>query len=298
LSNSSQSKLLVRPDRDAASALPALEDLFRASARDVRTRLVNRAGSDVPVRLGVAQVTTVGRILEDTDARDGGVFGLFRFNPMGLPGLVVVQGRLLSRLVGVLLGEDPDEEPPPYRVRPVTQVEMRFCRRITDDVLNSLSAAWPKNPRPSLDIESLGSNPRLAKGLSQTTAVVAASLDFGRPDAPYGLMIVAIPAQAARDLRVPKIEAITPERRRRRYDSRRLLPVKVEAVAELARTRLTLSQLQDLRVGTEIDLGSYNQVHLKVNGRTLFEGEPGSSGGSHCVKINCRIASVEESPQT
>ena len=296
--NTKQKNLLVRPDRDAASALPALEDLFRASARDVRTRLVNRAGSDVPVRLGVAQVTTVGRIVEDTDARDGGVFGLFRFNPMGLPGLVVVQGRLLSRLVGVLLGEDPNQEPPPYRVRPVTQVEMRFCRRITEDVLNSLSAAWPKNPRPRLDIESLGSNPRLAKGLSQTTAVVAASLDFGRPDAPYGLMIVAIPAQAARDLRVPKIEAITPELRRRRYDSSRIMPVKVEAVAELARTRLTLSQLQNLEVGAELDLGAATHVDLKVNGRTLYEGVPGRSGGSHCVKIRRRLEAVEESAQT
>ena len=158
---------LVHPDREASSTLPALEDLFRAAARDVRTRLVNRAGADIPVRLGVAQVTTVGRIVQDTDARDGGVFGLFRFNPLGLPGLLVVQGRLLARLVGVLLGEDPELEPPPYRVRPVTSVESRFCQRVCEDVLASLAGAWPKSPRPQLDIESLGPNHPVAVHLTR-----------------------------------------------------------------------------------------------------------------------------------
>ena len=262
---------LVHPDREASSTLPALEDLFRAAARDVRTRLVNRAGADIPVRLGVAQVTTVGRIVQDTDARDGGVFGLFRFNPLGLPGLLVVQGRLLARLVGVLLGEDPELEPPPYRVRPVTSVE---------------------SPRPQLDIESLGPNPRLARGLSQTTSVVAASLDFGAPDAPYGLMIVAIPAEAARDLRVPRIQAINEETRKRRYDAGRLMPVELEAVAELARTRLTLADLRGLEVGSTIDLGSRQSVKVHVNGKDLFVGEPGKRAGSHSVRIVRRIGQV------
>ena len=118
--------LLSHPDREAAAALPALEDLFRSVARRVRTRLVNRAGSDVPVRLGVAQVTTVGHILDDSETRAGGIFAVFRFEPLGLPGLVVVQGRLLSRIVGVMLGENIDDEPPPYRSRQVTEVELRL----------------------------------------------------------------------------------------------------------------------------------------------------------------------------
>ncbi len=281
----SQRSLLVRPDREAASTLPALEDLFRSAARDVRTRLVNRAGADVPVRLGVAQVTTVGEILDDTDARDGGVFGLFRFNPMGLPGLVIVQGRLLSRLVGVLLGEDPTAEPPPYRVRPVTRVEMRFCRRIVEDVLDSLSSAWPAPEKPRIEVESLGSNPRLAKGLSEATAVVAASLDFGPPVSPYGLMIVAVPAQAARDLRVPNVEQISSKVRNSRYDSERIMPVRLTAVAELARAQVSLGRLQALQPGSILDLGPRQSVQVRINGKSVMKGEPGAKGGSHSVRI-------------
>ncbi len=284
-----QRSLLVRPDREAASMLPALEDLFRTAARDVRTRLVNRAGADIPVRLGVAQVTSVGEILDDTDARDGGVFGLFRFNPMGLPGLLIVQGRLLSRLVGVLLGEKPEAEAAPYRVRPVTPVEMRFCGRIVEDVLDCLSKAWPATDKPRLEIESLGSNPRLAKGLSQTTAIVAASLDFGPPVSPYGLMIVAVPAQAARDLRVPKVEQISEKARTDRYDPTRLMPVKLTAVAELGRVDVSLATLRGMKPGEILDLGPKRPVKVRISGRTVMTGEPGTKGGSHSVRILGKI---------
>ena len=282
---------LVRPDRETTATLPALEDLFRAAARDIRTRLVNRAGADIPVRLGVAQVSTVGDILEDTDTRDGGVFGVFRFNPLGLPGLLIIQGSLLARLVGVLLGEDPDAEAPPYRVRPVTRVEMRFCRRVVEDVLESLSAAWPTDTPPRLEIEMLGSNPRLAKGLSQTTSMVAASLDFGPPYAPYGLMTVAVPGQATRDLQVPDVAPISAKVRNSRYDAQRVMPVRLTAIAELARTDVTLRELHQLEPGSVLDLGPRQTVQVRINGRVVMTGEPGSKGGSHSVRILTKVQS-------
>ncbi len=287
----SKRTLLVRPDREAASTLPALEELFRSAARDIRNRLVNRAGADIPVRLGVAQVSTIGEILQDTDTRDGGVFVMFRFNPMGLPGLVIIQGSLLARLVGVLLGEEPEAEAPPYRVRPVTRVEMRFCQRVVEDVLESLSAAWPTDTPPRLEVETLGSNPRLAKGLSQTTSMIVASLDFGPPISPYGLMTVAVPGQATRDLRVPDVAPISETMRSSRYDAERVMPVRLTAVAELAHTRVTLHELHKLTPGTVLDLGPRQTVQVRINGRVVMTGEPGSKGGSHSVRILSKIQS-------
>ena len=284
----SQRALLVQPDRESAGTLPALEDLFREAARDVRTRIVNRAGADVPVRLGLAQVTTIAGVIDDTDARDGGVFGLFRFHPMGLPGIFVVQGRLLARIVGVLLGEDPTKAPPPYRIRPVTRVEMRFAKRIVQDVLESLQAAWPLDPKPTLELEVIGTGPRLTSSLTPTTPVIAGSLDFGSPDSPYGLLTVAIPAQAARDLRAPKAAAIPRSVRKRRYNAERVLPLPMEAVAELGRTRMKLKDLKALKVGQELPLGSGREVEVKVGGKVLFLGEPGHNAGRHSVRVTGR----------
>ncbi len=284
----SQSALLVQPDRESAGTLPVMEDLFRSAARDVRTRLVNRAGADVQVRLGLAQVTTIAGVIDDTDARDGGVFGLFRFHPSGLPGIFVVQGRLLARIVGILLGEDPTKPPPPYRIRAVTQVELRFAKRIVQDVLESLQNAWPAVPAPSMEIEAIGTGPRLTSSLTPTTPVIAGSLDFGSPDAPYGLLTVAIPAQVARDLQVPKMAIIPRAVRDRRYNSDRLMPLPLDAVAELGRTRMKLKDLKALYVGQELTLGSGREVEVKVGGRVVFLGEPGHQGGRHSVRVTGR----------
>ena len=283
--------LLSHPDREAAAALPALEDLFRSVARRVRTRLVNRAGSDVPVRLGVAQVTTVGHILDDSETRAGGIFAVFRFEPLGLPGLVVVQGRLLSRIVGVMLGENIDDEPPPYRSRQVTEVELRIAKRACEDVMNGLMESWPSQKPIRIAVDSIGTNPRAASGLAQTTPVVAASLDFGRPDDPFGLMIVAIPAQTTRDLRVPKVKALSRSARSGALDLERVRPVSLELVAELAQVQVPISTLDNLKIGSMIDLGPARYVDVKVNGHTTIVAEPGESRGCHSFRVLRKVES-------
>jgi flagellar motor switch protein FliM len=285
LSDRTTPALLAHPDREAALALPALEDLFRSVARQVRTRLVNRAGADIPVRLGVAQVTTVGHILEDSETRDGGVFSVFMFEPLGLPGLVVVQGRLLARIVGVMLGESPTEEAPPYRIRQVTELELRIARRACEDVMTGLIESWPASKPVKVKIESIGTNPRAGSGLAQNTPVVAASLDFGRPDDPYGLMIVAIPAQTTRDLRVPTLRTIKRAPRGTHVDLKSCMPLEVEIIAELAEFQLSFAEIQAIKLGNLLDLGPAQFVDLKINGHIALRGEPGESRGCHSVRI-------------
>jgi flagellar motor switch protein FliM len=247
--------------------------------------LVNRAGSDVPVRLGVAQVTTVGHILDDSETRAGGIFAVFRFEPLGLPGLVVVQGRLLARIVGVMLGESIDDEPPPYRSRQVTEVELKIAKRACEDVMNGLMESWPSAKPIRVALDSIGTNPRAASGLAQTTPVVAASLDFGRPDDPFGLMIVAIPAQTTRDLRVPKIAALSRTPRGGKIDLESVMPLGVEIIAELAKVQVPIRELEAMDLGSMIDLGPARHVNVKINGHTTLIGEPGESRGCHSFRV-------------
>lgn len=288
--------LISHPDREAAAALPALEDLFRSVARKVRTRLVNRSGADVPVRLGVAQVTTVGNIMDDSESRSGGVFAMFRLEPLGLPGLVVMQGRLLSRIVGVMLGESPDEEAPPYRSRQVTEVEVKIAERTCQDVITGLMETWPSSKPIKITLGSIGTNPRAASGLANSTPVVAASLDFGRPDDPYGLMIIAIPAQSTRDLIVQQVKPLSKGKKGSKVDLNRLMDLEMQTIAELAKVTVPLSKLKSLGVGGMIDLGPAQLVKIKINGHTTILGEPGESRGSHSIKVVERIAGSLPAP--
>ncbi len=288
----SPGSLLAHPDREAASALPALEDLFRSAARQVRTRLVNRAGVDVPVRLGVARITTVGEILDDGETRDGAAFALFRANPLGLPGMIIVQGQLLARVVGILLGEPPDIEAQPYRPRALTELERRISQRICQDVLKGLAIAWPEEKEIDFRLVRVGGSMRAVTGLAQTTPVVAASLDFGRPDDPYGLLIVCLPAQAARDLRVDKEDTI--QRVNDRRDVQRVLPLGLDIVAEVARIKLPLAVLGELGVGSVLELGPPRDVQISANDHLVLTGEPGVSRGMHAVRVTRKLAPPPE----
>lgn len=291
----SPGNLLAHPDREAASALPALEDLFRSAARQVRTRLVNRAGTDVPVRLGVARIATVGEILDDGEARDGAAFALFRTNPLGLPGLIIIQGQLLARIVGILLGEPTDMEPPEYSPRPLTEVERRISERICKDVMKGMIQAWPDDREIDFRLVRVGGSSRAVTGLAPTTPVVSASLDFGRPDDPFGLLIVCIPAQAARDLKVEKEDSI--KRDGDIADITRVMPLNLDVVAEVARIKLPLAALKDLDIGSMLDLGPPREVQVSANDRVLITGEPGTSRGVHAVRVIRKIASPTGPPK-
>ncbi len=120
-------------------------------------------------------------------------------------------------------------------------------------------------------------------------------MDFGRPDDPYGLMVVAIPAQATRDLRVDRVEAMTrPSAHDRRQDMNRVMPLELELVAEFARIHASLGSLKELKVGDLIQLGRRRDALLRINDRPILTGEPGVQSGFHSVRVIKRIDTVTE----
>ena len=157
--------------------------------------------------------------------------------------------------------------------------------------MNGLMESWPSQKPIRIAVDSIGTNPRAASGLAQTTPVVAASLDFGRPDDPFGLMIVAIPAQTTRDLRVPKVKALSRSSRSGALDLERVRPVALELVAELAQVQVPISTLDNLEIGSMIDLGPARYVDVKVNGHTTIVGEPGESRGCHSFRVLRKVES-------
>ena len=69
------------------------------------------------------------------------------------------------------------------------------------------------------------------------------------------------------------------------------MPVRLTAIAELARTDVTLKELHQLAPGSVLDLGPRQTVQVRINGRVVMTGEPGSKGGSHSVRILTKVQS-------
>ncbi len=251
--------MLAQVDR---GVLGLIQELFRTVARLVRVSLVNRANQDVAVRFGTVEIASLSRVLDRIQTQEGGAFGTFRVVPGDIPGIVVVQGPVLYRLVGLMLGEDDRIEPQLYRWRPLTQVDLRVADRVCRDVLGALADSVMTATRPRVELESLSGNPRVRFPLPGGTTVVEASLDFGPPDNPFGLVSVVLPGQAtgilwpSRTAR-PRLTEHPPTE-----GIERVYSLPVEIVAALARLQMPMSRVKTREVGSEIASSSVDAMSM------------------------------------
>ena len=285
--NDNPASLLSQRSKEAEAAMHAVEDFFRVVAHKVRARLVNRSSVDIPVRVAGVEVKSLGAVLEDNEYREGSIYSLLRFNPLGMPGMIVLQGALLGRIVGTMLGEDPEEESQMGAVKALTPVEQKIAHRVCGDLVSELHDGWPVTPVPRIETDAPASSPRSVTGNVRNTEVFAATLDFGPPTNPYGLLCCAIPVQAFRALSGPVV--IAREKSPPSVDLSALLPIEVEVVAELASFELKVSQLESMAVGDTLEVGHIRSARLKVNGKPTFEGVAGEVDGHRSVQIQRRL---------
>lgn len=282
--DSNATSILGHVDR---GMLGAVQDLFRTAGRGVRTRLVNRSGADVPVRVGAAELMSLGAVQDRIQSQEGGAFVAFRIEPWDLPGMLVIEGPLLFRLVGILLGEDTGGESPLYRYRTLTRVDLRLARRVAEDALDGLADALRGSAsNAAFRVERVSGSPRWSLPLPRSSTILEATLDLGPPSDPYGLLSFVLPAQIARQL----LPGIGPKHREaHRVGMQRVLPLPVTAVAELARVKLPLERLKSLEVGSMIDLGPVHEVRLRVGGKDTIVAEPGERNGVRSIRVLRRV---------
>ncbi|MFK7929247.1 MAG: FliM/FliN family flagellar motor C-terminal domain-containing protein, partial [Myxococcota bacterium] len=117
--------------------------------------------------------------------------------------------------------------------------------------------------------------------LPRNTPLLDVTLDFGPAEDPYGLVTLALPVSLA--------ELIWPDATQRNEATERgvsrVLPLPVTVVAELARVKMSLSDLTALQEGSLVALGSPKSVGLSVSGRTALAAEAGVVDGTRCVRV-------------
>ena len=166
-------------------------------------------------------------------------------------------------------------------------MEQKIAHRVCGDLVSELHDGWPVTPVPRIETDAPASSPRSVTGNVRNTEVFAATLDFGPPTNPYGLLCCAIPVQAFRALSGPVI--IEREKSAPSVDLSSLMPIEVEVVAELASFQLTVSQLENMAVDDMLEVGNIRTARVKVNGKPTFEGVAGEVDGHRSVQIQRRL---------
>jgi len=274
----SQEALLQRVD---PTDLSTVQDWLDAAVPELRNRLVKRCGEDVPVHVDPAESVRLQQVLQ----RAAVVACPFRAEPSGLRGLILVESRLVCTVVGRFLG---DPGLMPEAERPLTRIDLRMGQHLCADLLSALHSACAMDAAPELAPGRIAANPRTVQELPQARNVVDVSCTIGPPEDPLGRIWVVLPPQGAGVLWPRR----GPTRNIRNHPAeglRRVLPVPLPVVAELARTKVPLSQLQALGVGDVLSLGSLREVTVRVGDRPTLHAEPGEADGMRSVRVTGRV---------
>ncbi len=290
--------LLVNRSNDGEDELPAVEEYFRLLGARVRARLVNRTSANFVVGIESVTAVNLGQIksVEGIDA--SGIFSLVRFDKAMLAGGLAVQRSLLTRIIGAMLGDDgesgdedeDEEEEVSDEPRQLSPVEGKISRRLMDDLVIDLQKAWPSGVAPTVVLDGGPGNGRVIDPSSAQEDVYLSVLSLGTEEEPYGNLAVAIPVQTLRGLNQSKSDS-TKKPESREPAMHRVLPVEVDVVAEMARLPMRVRDLQRLRIGDLVPLGPIDGAVVRVNGRTLFHGEPGHSNGQRSIRVGERFES-------
>jgi flagellar motor switch protein FliM len=280
---------MVSSDRELQSTLPLLDECFRAASRRLRTRLMNRTGTDTPVRAGTLRLLTMGEVLDAAEVKEAALWSAFTIERVNLGGFTVIERQLLDRLVGRMFGEGEPVSTAPWARRPPTEVELRVGTRICEELYLAIEANWPgKTPIRLLSRRASPQRHGIME-VSATAPMLTASLEVGPAEDPFGLVTLAMPAMVLRAASgAPEIEAPARPPAARTPTWERLWPVKVEMVVELTRVSTTLGKLQDLKPGDEIPLGAVLDAAGVVNGQIAVYGEAGESAGQRSFRVKRR----------
>lgn len=277
--------------RSEGPPIELVRELFRTATRNLHVRLADLYDVDVPARTAAVSYSHLGDVLNRVGRDQGSVYISFLLAPSNLPGLLSVDGELLFRLAGLLLGEDPDGELPIYRSRAPSRVDMQIARRLALDVLSCIEQSAMPGVDPHFTVQTVGTASRPPTTMPKSAGVVEVSLDFGPPDKPYGLMTLMLPARMSGILWPSQIIVPEPDVSAATSVSR-VLPLPVELTAELARIHISLAKLRSLEEGSVIDLGQQGDVILRIGEKAMFASEAGERGAARCVRVINRLVDL------
>jgi flagellar motor switch protein FliM len=273
--------------------MSAVHDMLVVASRHQRVRLVNRVGRDMPIQVLDTSFIQLGALLDRLVEEQIRLLCRVRVTPSGIPILIGLDTTLLFRVVGLLLGESPFGEPSAVDKRPLTSTDLRLGRRVLEDFVEGMQNALPEQGKQRLVIEEVTDDPRIELGMPDSSGIFETRLTLGSNDNPFGTATLAVPTSLVPVL-WPDQKSATVESRAREGITR-VLPLRLDAVAELGRVRMPLSKVRALEVGDTLDLGAIRQVEVTVRGKKTFIGEAGVIDGTRCVRILRRLADVEPS---
>lgn len=285
-----------RPERVSKEQMRAFQALHEGFGREFGASISSLMRSIVEVKLISVDQLTYSEFVFSLD--NPTCFNLLQSK--GLDGHLILDLNpaiifpLMDRLLGG--GKNKAGTPPS---RPLTEIELRLVKRITNLVIAALEHAWANICKLDLHVSQVESNPQLVQIVPPNEVIVLISFEIVMGEI-RGIMNLCVPFNTIEPL-VGKLSSDTwSTYSKRAIDPRQLLNLEtglatagVELVAEMGTTKVSAGQLSGLSVG-DLIVTSRDQklgVDVLVEGRPLFRATPGTLKGKYSLQIDQRLQS-------
>lgn len=278
-----------RPERVGKDQMRALQTLHEGFGRNFGAALSALLRSIVEMKLTSVDQLTYSEFVFSLE--NPTCFNLLKADPLEGNLILDINPSILYPIIDRLLGGG--RETSSLARRPLTEIELRLVRRITDLFLEELHRAWENVLELDLAVVRVESNPQLVQIVPPNEVVVLISFELTVGDV-RGMMNLCVPFNSIERIsgKLSSNSWVTYGRRQATPESIRQISGNLQGsllamVVRLAETRISTKELMGLRVGdiitTEKDVRSPLVVELE--GVSKFTARPGGFKGQKAIRI-------------
>ena len=269
--------------------LPMLEVVFDRLVRLMSTSLRNFTSDNVEVSLDSIASTRFGDYLNSIPLP--AMLSVFKAEEWDNHGLVTVDSSLIYSIVDVLLGGRRGTAAMRIEGRPYTTIERSLVERMVHVMLEDLSAAFEPLSPVTFRFDRLETNPRFATITQPANAAIVVKLRIDMEDR-GGRFELLIPYATLEPVRELLLQQFMGEKFGRdsiweTHLGEELWVTDVDMVAVLDEQLMRLSQVMDLKIGSQIMFNAKpdTPVDLRCGDVSLYSGKMGRKGDRMAVRI-------------
>jgi len=286
-----------RPERVSKDQMRALEAIHEGFARNFGASLSGFLRTIIEVRVATVEQLTYSEFIHSLP--NPTCFNLLTAKPLEGQMCMEISPLIVYPIIDRLLGGSSNELFIPQR--PLTSIEWRLVRKITDRALQHLTEVWSNLVDVKFDLAETESNPHLVQIVAPNEVVVVIGFEI-KMGARAGTMSLCIPFNVIEPvmgklatqswLAYSRRAASTEQLHKLKYN---VVGATVELRAFLAETTITLKELMGLQPGDLIltDKPANAEVKIQVEGRTKFAGRLGRYKRNKAIRIT-RVTRPDE----
>jgi len=277
---------LATQERIVRGRMPTLEIINERFARLLRIGLFNFLRRSVEVSVGPVRIAKYSDFIRNLAVPTN--LNLIQMKPLRGTGLMVFDPSLAFLMVDNMFGGDGRFH---TRVegREFTQTELRIIRRALDIVFETYAKSWEPVYPVSFEFMRSEMNTQFANIATPNEVVVAITfkIELGSTDGEMHFCFPYAMVEPIKDILTSSLqgEVSGVDKRWVRLMTQQIQAAEVEMVADLAKTKMRLSEVLNMKVGDVIPLTISEEIEAKVDNIPVMQCKYGLFNGQYALRV-------------